>query len=180
MTETCIMIWLIIFLTEERCTHLCNILRWNFFRSPHLHVPGGLSVPRDYNPQWSVVTGVCAVWNVYWLVDLLACLIQYIWNAKIILISMVYDYYINLIQYSLFFKNKFHRTSSFLSWIFSTTKRENFAQGIASSKSERYWRIIYNINSLRHLKTKITKCFQHTSYVFSRKQIFIQTISRFS
>lgn len=82
-----------------------NILRWNFFRSPHLHVPGGLSVTRDYNPEWSVVTGLCAVWNVYWLVDLLAWLIQYIWNPKFILISMDYNYD-NLIQYSAIFKNE--------------------------------------------------------------------------
>lgn len=137
--KTYIIIRLIIFLTEERCTYLCNTLCWNSFRSPHLHVPGGLSVTRDYNPEWSVVTGLCAVWNVYWLVDLLACLIQYIWNPKFISISMGYNYD-NLIQYSdVIFKNKFHRTSSVLSWIFSTTEGENFAQGIASSKSERYW-----------------------------------------
>lgn len=89
MKKTCITIPLIIFLTEERCTYLCDIMCWNFFRSPHLHVPGGLSVARDYNPEWSVVTGVCALWNVYWWVDLLACLIQYIWNPKFISISMV-------------------------------------------------------------------------------------------
>lgn len=156
MKKTYIIIRLIIFLTEERCTYLCNnTLCWNSFRSPHLHVPGGLSVTRDYNPEWSVVTGLCAVWNVYWLVDLLACLIQYIWNPKFISISMGYNYD-NLIQYSdVIFKNKFHRTSSVLSWIFSTTEGENFAQGIASSKSERYWwMILHNINRLCHLKKK--------------------------
>lgn len=173
-------------LIKQRCMYLivCNILRWNFFRSPHLHVPGGLSVTRDYNPEWSVVTGLCAVWNVYRLVDLLACLIQYIWNPKFISLSMDYNYD-NLIQYSAIFKSELMNPTGhppFLAESFQQLKEKILHKELPPPKVKGIELIegFSNVNSLCHLKTKITRCFQHTSFVFSRKQIFIETISRFS